>query len=451
MVSGKIRLADPDETIVALATPAQPGTRAVVRLSGRNVQQVLREAIPDFRRDPVNTRQYWSGGIELSGIARPLPAELWFLQGPSTYTGQVLVELHLVSCLPLVELLIARFLQAGARAAQAGEFTMRAFLAGKLDLPRAEAVLGVIEARDRQELQEALNQLAGGMTQPLTELRSDLLNLLADIEAGLDFADEDISFVDHEQLLHRLTRALAQVTLVQKQIAQRALTSRPFRVVLAGAPNAGKSSLFNALTGSALALVSEQPGTTRDYLEATLKLGLMRVQIIDTAGQRGTDDLLESQAQSLGRDQMDQADLVLWCVPIEENLPSRNVSGCDNILLIRTKCDLRPRNTNGHSSGDLAVSALDREGLKELCDLLQQKAQAHGGSPLAPSLSRCRHHVDALLDHLRRAHRLVLDQEPSELLALEIRLGLEELGSMVGAIYTDDLLDRIFSRFCIGK
>src|SRR5262249_27511524 len=176
------------------------------------------------------------------------------------------VEVHTISCQPIVDELIAECLNAGARAAQPGEFTMRAFLAGKLDLTRAEAVLGVIEAADPHELHQALTQLAGGMAAPMQELREDLLNLLGDVEAGLDFTEEDIHFVATDALLIRLGKGLAYLTSMQRQIEQRALGQRPFRAVLAGKPNAGKSSLFNALVGRNAALVSAEPGTTRDYL-----------------------------------------------------------------------------------------------------------------------------------------------------------------------------------------
>src|SRR5207302_11420709 len=199
-------------------------------------------------------------------------ADLHVWPGPRSYTAQDLCELHTVSAPPLIDLLIAELLNGGARAAQPGEFTLRAFLAGKLDLTRVEAVLGVIEARNRNELTAALAQLAGGVTQPLHGLREDLLNLLADIEAGLDFTDEDIRFVNQVEILTRLAKGLAQLTLLRKQLEQRAVGSAQFRVVLAGRPNAGKSSLFNALLPDARALVSSEPGTTRDYLTRRLEI-----------------------------------------------------------------------------------------------------------------------------------------------------------------------------------
>src|SRR5437879_4307902 len=243
-----------EDTIVALSSAPGPGARAIVRLSGPGA---LACALKLFRAsEPVQPgrRRFYAGHIYLHGVHAPLAADLHVWPGPRSYTAQDLCELHTVSAPPLIDLLIAELLNGGARAAQPGEFTLRAFLAGKLDLTRVEAVLGVIEARNRNELTAALAQLAGGVTQPLHGLREDLLNLLADIEAGLDFTDEDIRFVNQVEILTRLAKGLAQLTLLRTQPEKRAVGSEQFRVVLAGRPNAGKSSLFNALLPDARAL-----------------------------------------------------------------------------------------------------------------------------------------------------------------------------------------------------
>jgi tRNA modification GTPase len=384
----------------------------------------------------------------LRGIHSDLPGELYVWRGSKSYTGQDMAELHVLSCQPLVELLLAEMMSAGARAALPGEFTLRAFLAGKMDLTRAEAVLGVINATDAQELKQALAQLAGGMVQPLSHLREELVDLLADVEAGLDFTDEDIQFVEMSQLLSRLTGALAQLTLVQKQLLGRSVRSERFRVVFAGPPNAGKSSLFNALAGRSSALVSPQPGTTRDYLVHRLSAPDVEIDLIDTAGWDAAANTIEEQSQSLGHEQRLKADLVLIC--LEAGMYGRDReaarAGDRAILEIITKCDLCPA-----PPGRLATSAVTGEGIDELRRTLVEHARRHGQSGSVPGLSRCRHHVESCLTHLRRAHDVALNNEPAEMLALELRSGLEHLGEMTGAVYTDELLDRIFSRFCIGK
>jgi tRNA modification GTPase len=439
---------DLDDTIVALSSPPGLGSRAIIRLSGREAARIARTLVPEFEPDPIAKRQVAAGGIVLPDVASPLPVDLFYFRAPATYTGQDLVELHTISALPLVELTIAELLRAGARGARPGEFTMRGFLAGKLDLTRAEAVHAVIEASGPDQLRRALVQLAGGLARPLDGVRDDLFNLLADVEAGLDFSEEDLSFVDQPQLLARLTKALAHVTLVGKQIHDRGAADPTFRVVLAGAPNAGKSSLFNALLGRDAALVSAVAGTTRDYLEADLVVEEMTIRLIDTAGLAAPATTIDAAAQTLGRDRLADADLILWCNPVGRvSDPSVNDSpSLERRLDVTTKAD-----QDSKANDDHAVSALTGFHIDKLKALLAEKARRHAASPLAPSLSRCRHHVAACLDHLRRAHRIALEQKPAELLALELRLALDELGAIVGAVYTDDLLDRIFSRFCIGK
>jgi tRNA modification GTPase len=472
---------DLEDTIVALSSAPGPGARAIVRLSGPAALRCaatlfipLQIADCRFENSICNLQsaicnlsrpRYSSGHLRLTGLHSLLPADLYFWPPPRTYTGQELVELHTFSSGPVVDVLIASLLDAGARAAQPGEFTLRAFLAGKLDLTRAEAVLGIIEAGNRQELKQALTQLAGGVAAPLQTLRDDLLNLLADIEAGLDFADEDIHFVEASELLNRLTSALAQLQLLRKQLEQRALGDRPFRIVLVGRPNAGKSSLFNALVagtgnrsysgGSPTALVSDQPGTTRDYLVRGVEQDGIRFDLVDTAGwqrnvDRSTAATIEQQAQALGREQAQQADLLLLCVE------AGTADDADDIRLLRqeppevvavaTKCDLAPPPPER-----LATSAATGAGVERLRSVLAERARSRAVPALAPSVSRCRHHVEGCVDHLRHAHQAVLFNDGAEMLALHLRGGLEELGQLVGAVYTDDLLDRIFSRFCIGK
>jgi tRNA modification GTPase len=436
------------DTIVALASAPGPGARAVIRLSGSEAASIAKTHFTSAT--PISSaRRLYSGSVRCPSWSGPLPADLLVWPGPRSYTGQDMAELHLFSSVPLVESTVAALLDAGARAAQPGEFTLRAFLAGKRDLPRAEAVHAVITAADRAELKLALAQLAGGITQPLDGLRDDLLNLLADVEAGLDFSEEDIQFVGRDDLLLRLARGLAHLTTLKRQIEDRTVASRPFRAVLAGAANAGKSSLFNAL-GQASALVSAMPGTTRDYLLQRLNLDGAVVELADTAGWQPEADEIERQAQSLGAAVAQQADLVLLCIEAGRGMTvaERRWLARSNppVLGLATKCDLAAAQETL-----LPTSAVSGAGLADLRAQLARRARTRPAPSLAPSLSRCRHHVEACLDHLRRAHAAVLFVEPPELLALELRGALDELGAMAGAVYTEDLLDRIFSRFCIGK
>ena len=248
-----------------------------------------------------------------------------------------------------------------------------------------------------------MTQLAGGVTRPLDALRDDLLNLLADVEAGLDFVDEDISFVGRDDLLKRLANGLAQLTLVRKQLEGRGRTDRPFRAVLVGRPNAGKSSLYNALTGAAPdagAIVSPIPGTTRDYLVQRLELDGVTIEVLDTAGRQTARDEIDAQSQELGRHVAERADLVLVCIPAgaEPDAAEKLLLETSSTVAIATQCDLTVA-----PAGRLATSAVTGHGLNDLPALLAERTRTKREPPLAPSLSRCRHHVEACLEHLRKA------------------------------------------------
>ncbi len=432
-----------EDTIVALASAPGSGARAIVRLSGPDACRI---ATSVFDTEPVK-QGIASGNLRLPGVHSPLPSILLFMPGPRSYTGQDCVEIHTISSPPLIDLLITAMLDAGGRAARPGEFTMRAFLAGKKDLTQAEAVLAVIEADTDQELKTALAQLAGGMTQPLHALRDDLLNLLADIEAGLDFSEEDIQFVNKRDLLLQLGAGLAHFINLKRQLDERSVSHRPYRVALVGEPNAGKSSLFNALANVSAAIVSPVPGTTRDYITRTVLLDGTNIELIDTAGWQDAASDIEEQAQRLGHEQARHADLVLSCVEaIQWRAERRKPPDVEGALTIITKSDLL-----SVDSEHPATSAMTGHGIGELRRSLVERAKSARKPALRTSLSRCRHHVEKGLKHLQAAHHIVLFDDPAELLALELRLALDQLGEMVGAIYTDDLLDRIFSRFCIGK
>jgi tRNA modification GTPase len=228
-------------------------------------------------------------------------------------------------------------------------------------------------------------------------------------------------------------------------------------VAIVGAPNAGKSSLFNALVGISAAIVGPTPGTTRDYLSRVVQVGEQAIELVDTTGHQVAANPIEVQAQALGQEQAQTADLLICCFDARESAPEWLAAHAAAIR-VATKWDLIDRGhvsrlaeVSSAISAHAVTSARTGHGLADLKELLAQRARTRAQQPLASSVSRCRHHVEAGLKHLRAAHAIVLFDDPAELLALELRLALDQLGEMVGAIYTDDLLDRIFSRFCIGK
>ncbi|MCS7020504.1 MAG: 50S ribosome-binding GTPase [Gemmataceae bacterium] len=463
MAFEKVELPHPEDTIVALSSARGVGIRGIVRVSGPLahpiVNRIFQSTVECHPTGPNRWRVVF-GVLQLRDLSMPLPAWLYRFYAPRSYTGQDMVEIHTLGSPPLLDLLIADLLAAGARPARAGEFTLRAFLAGKKDLTQAEALCGVIEAEQVNDLQQALQQLAGGLSTPLQALRDDLLNLLADLEANLDFVDEDITFLTPDEAHQRVQQCYQQVHALLRQWHSRQLSGRWPRIVLVGRPNAGKTSLFNALSG-AQGLVSNVPGTTRDYLVQRCELEGITVELIDTAGWQPAVSSIDEQAQRLGRQIAAQADIVLWCDEQGHFLPPDHPNAPEAwtqavVLRVWTKADLQdlPAHPHKHHSGRLAdtlCSVISPAGLKPLRQLLRQRLLELHTSPLTPSHSRCRHHLEQTCQHLEAAIAHLEGREPLEFAAAAVRAALHHLGELTGAVYTNELLDRIFSRFCIGK
>ncbi len=442
---------DPTDTIAAVSSPPGPGFRGLVRLTG---PEAWRIALADFVADrdlpaPVRAERR-TGRLAVDGLRPMLPASIAFWPGPRTYTGGPLVEIHTVGSPPLVDLVLAHCLTRGARLAEPGEFTLRAFLAGRIDLTRAEAVLGVIDARSPAQLEAALEQLAGGLAGPITVLRDLLLDVLAHLEANLDFAEEpDVDLLGRAALAADLAGSAVEVAALASRLQGRDRADGHPRVVLIGPPNAGKSRLFNALVGQPRALVSSLAGTTRDYLSALCECGGLTVELIDTAGVEPGIGPIEGRAQALRAEQEARADLRLVCDSFDTG-PATPAEPGPAHLRVWNKCDLVPPAMPGDS---LPTSAQTGAGLGELRAAIAAALQAgatDGGSTTGTG-ARCRESLAHASQALHAASETLLDGGGDELVALDLRQAIDELGKVVGAVVTDDILDRIFRRFCIGK
>lgn len=451
---------DADETIAAVASAPGGAVRGIVRVSGTRavacVDALLADAEQRAALRDLSRPRCLAASLTLPQFAATLPCDVYCWPGTRSYTRAPTVELHTISSLPLLEAISEAVCRHGARPARPGEFTLRAFLAGRIDLTQAEAVLGVIDAADRAQLQTALKQMAGGLALPLGNLRNDLLDLTAELEAGLDFVEEDIQFLARDELLRRLTEALTVVESLRARLGSRGEDVQIPRVAIAGAPNAGKSSLFNALVGRYAALVSPQAGTTRDYLTARLSLSGMPIELVDTAGvAHSAIDDVDAAAQRLAADQARTAAVTLLC--LDSALP--NIERPDDTADVRrivvwTKADLSPDAGNARLrvESDLQVSATTGAGMEQLVSAVTAVLQKSTSSDVvATTAARCRDSLSRAAFALSAAVTQARDQHGEELIAAEIRLALDELGQVLGAVYTDDILDRIFSRFCIGK
>jgi tRNA modification GTPase len=458
---------DPDDTIVALASPPGPALRGIVRVSGLETAEVVtklfvpHDGATDWRTTKIPRR--FAGQLNLSSIIVPVPVALMYWPTRRSYTGQPMAEFHLSGSVPLVEATLEHLCECGARLARRGEFTMRAFLSGRIDLLQAEAVLGVIEATDHAELEKALSQLGGRITSRLRQLRIDLIALLGDLEAGLDFVEEDIEFVTKGEIACRLDAALALLNELANISATRLPAGYRRRVVLAGLPNAGKSTLFNRLIGQQKALVSPIAGTTRDYLTATLRLESLEVELIDTAGWEDAGDLIMQRAQELRAEQVSASDLVVWCraADLSQNdavedarLRQLATMRCPTVLDVTTRCDLQPASDAADRGLSLRICAASGDGMEALrTELRQQFAGSRSARSelLGTTAVRCRDSLLRTIQSLDQARSATIGLCGDELIAIEIRQALQELSTILGEVYTDDILDHIFSNFCIGK
>ncbi|HEX4129122.1 MAG TPA: GTPase [Pirellulales bacterium] len=440
-----------DDTIVAIASAPGPAARGIVRVTGTRLLECLNGIFCGSEAlDQICLPRAIQGTLTLPALHRPLDATLLLWPGRRSYTRQPTAEVHTIGSPPLLEAIVSALCAHGARPARPGEFTLRAFLAGRIDLTQAEAVLGVIDAGSRHELDVALSQMAGGLAGRLSALRDLLADLLAHLEAGLDFVEEEIEFITRDQLLADVRRARRAVDELLKQMAVRATSDELVRAVLVGEPNAGKSTLFNALVGNGRAIVSDMPGTTRDYLVARLDLDGIACELVDTAGVDAQipTSAIDRQAQAATAEQHRRADVVLRCV----DGTCAAVAAREGEITICTKSDLL---NSALPPGDaIAVSAKTGTGLDALREALRGAvvgARTDDSQVVASTAARARTSLERAAGALEHAERVAEAGGGEELVAADLRAALDALGEVVGTIYTEDILDRIFSRFCIGK
>lgn len=463
---------DLDDTIAAQATAGEPGyERGIIRLSGPETCSILSRS---FRSGPpldqIKSAQIVRGELSCSSLSLPVPVELLYWPTTRSYTRQVSAEIHTVGSQPILSAVLEQLCRDGARLAGPGEFTLRAFLSGRMDLTSAEAVLGVIDARNKKQLNVALDQLAGGIAKPLESIRSELISTLANLEAGLDFVEEDIEFVSQAQLWEMVQRGIDEIESLRDQIRSRNDLESTCRVVLCGRPNTGKSSLFNALVkqygdSNRQSIVSGISGTTRDFISAPISIRGSELTLIDTAGlDEGWEpatDLQQTRIQtalSVGQDkgmaQQTNADLEIFCIDPADPLTTwentkLNTPEPTRIVSVN-KSDVHSRSSVDTQCATVCTSAKTGVGISELADLIYRSISDSGESVIGTAV-RCVESVELALTALQNAQRWIEQEVGDEFVASEIRIALDAIGKITGKIYTDDILDVVFGQFCIGK
>jgi len=445
------------DTIAAIATPPGQGGVGIVRISGSDVARiamVLLGRLPQVRRAELHDFRDAEGSLIDSGL-------VLYFAAPASFTGESVLELHGHGGQVVLDLLLQRVLELGARPARPGEFSRRAFLNNKLDLVQAEAIADLIESGTAQAARAAVRSLQGAFSTRVHALTDALTELRIYIEAAIDFPDEEIDWLADarlQQMLQALQDDLADIMACahQGQLLRDGMT-----LVIAGRPNAGKSSLLNALAGSEAAIVTAIPGTTRDVLREHIQLDGMPLHIIDTAGLHDSDDPVEQLGMARARKAMESADRLLLLIDDQAGFSDADAAILDGLpagvphTLIFNKIDL-----TGRKPGPVAMAAAPGFALSVQTGAGMDALQAHLKNCVgltdqaAGSFSARRRHLDALQrvqQHLIAGQRQLLEQQAAELLAEELRLAQHELGEITGAVSSDDLLGRIFSSFCIGK
>jgi len=451
------------DTIAAIATPQGRGAVALLRVSGPGALDVLRRVAPV---DGITAREQ-----RLLSLRHPESGELLdralvtVFPSPASYTGEDVVEISTHGGVLAPQLVLNALLAAGARAAEPGEFTRRAYLNGKLDLLQAEAVADLVDGRSRALHRAAVHQMERGLSRRIQELRTAIIHAESLIAYSIDFPEEDEPPVPPERIHAAAAGVLDRIDALLATAPEGELLREGALTVLAGRPNSGKSSLFNALLGAERAIVTEIPGTTRDALEAQASIDGYPFRLVDTAGLRETEDRVEGIGIEFARRYLAAADLVLFCVEAGRGLhdderaflEARDV---ERTLLVRTKADLHGGREMEDGEMDAAhpavtVAAVEGAGIPALRAALLRMAFGHvlADPGEAPVVTRERHAraLRRARDELAEFLGALAEHIPMELAATHLRAAAGALEDLIGAVTVDDVLDRVFGDFCVGK
>ena len=443
------------DTIAAIATPPGQGGVGIVRVSGPHAQSIAQAVVGHCPKPRVAEYLPFTddhGEVIDKGIA------LFFNQ-PNSFTGEDVLELHGHGGQIVMDLLLQLTVSHGARIARAGEFTERAFMNDKIDLAQAEAIADLIAAESEDAARAAIRSLQGEFSASIHTLVEQLIQLRMFVEAALDFPDEEIDFLEDNEVVDKLSVIKDQVNVVCESARQGCLLKEGMTVVIAGKPNAGKSSLLNQLAESETAIVTHIPGTTRDVLREHIQIDGLPLHIIDTAGLRDTEDVIEREGVRRAWKEIEQCDRLLYVIDSQtkEDIPQdicSQLPGNTGLSVVFNKTDLSGENirvSEKDTRTDIYLSAKSGEGI-ELLRRHLKKCMGYERHTEGQFIAR-RRHITAISEaakHLETATALLIDKS-AELLAEELKLAQQQLSSITGEFTSDDLLGRIFADFCIGK
>lgn len=439
------------DTIVASATPPGTGGIGIVRISGDQAERIARAMLGSLPEPRTATYRRFNDdhGRQLdAGVALYFPR-------PASFTGESVVELHGHGGPTVIAMLVEAIVALGARRAEPGEFSARAFQNGKLDLAQAEAIADLINSTTEQAARGALRSLSGAFSVAVDALHEQVVRLRMYVEAAIDFPEEEIDFLSDDKLESKLGDCARAFDALIDQTSQGRVLRDGYQLVIVGKPNAGKSSLMNLLSGQDAAIVTEIAGTTRDVLREQIDIDGLAVELVDTAGLRENPDRIEEEGIRRARKAIDNADAVLWmqdASDADSGVPPEGAPPGIPLTVVRNKVDLTGEPAGTIDDHTINLSAKTGAGLDALREHIKQLAGYRNLGEGA--FTARRRHVDAL-DRARRhfdeGRRALAEARAGELLAEELRLSHQALGEITGAVSSDELLGRIFSEFCIGK
>jgi tRNA modification GTPase len=456
------------DTICAIATPPGEGGIGILRLSGEKAVEIASRVFTGAGGRTVRdftTHTLHHGELREPGGARLDEVLVAFMKAPRSYTGEDVVEFHCHGGPLVLRLGLEALIRSGARLAEPGEFTKRAFLNGRLDLAQAEAVMDLISARTQTGLRVALEQLRGALSEELGRLREGLVRLLVEVEAGIDFSDEDITFISAQDLADGVTGVRDRIAQLIRSAEEGRIVREGVTAVLAGRPNVGKSSLLNALAKADRAIVTPIPGTTRDVLEEFVNVRGIPVRLLDTAGLCETVDVVEREGVRRSHDALARAELVLAVLDGSEPFTDEDRRLLAQVrdraaVLVVNKADRPPRLEPARLKGLAGearlvwTSATAGAGLDELRDAIRDAVLKQGLEPSEGVVITHLRHRGALERAAASLAQVLLSVErrmAAEFVAVDLRAAVNAIGEIIGETTTDDILDRIFREFCIGK
>ncbi len=448
--------------IAAIATPVGEGGIAVIRVSGKDAISIVNKAFKGKTLSSLDSHTVHFGKI-IDKNKLPVDEVLVTLfHSPRSYTGEETVEISCHGGVLVTQKVLETILSLGVKAAEAGEFTQRAFLNGKLDLDQAEAVADIIHAKSIKAVDAAHQQLEGKLGDYVRTFRQQIIDATAMIELELDFIEEDVEFANKEQLQKLLEDVDTELSNLLDTYETGRLVKDGVKTVLIGRPNAGKSTLLNTLVGSDRAIVTEIAGTTRDTIDVDWNFDGLLFKLIDTAGLRETEDIVEAEGVKRSQKAFEQADLVIYLKDLSQAFTEeerKEIAAFQKranetpFILIGTKADIEA-DREWRTEFDLKISAVEEENIKALKTLLKNRAlenKHYDASSLLVTSSRHRDALQKTKEHIQAALTGLKNGLTGDFLSIDLRAALNELGTVTGEITNEHILDSIFSRFCIGK